>query len=232
VTLKIEAAELQKHRLFIGSPQHGGNCHSIFTSAFGDVMLTAGRYGLPVDTYLLWNESMIPRARNYIADRFMQSEADHLFFWDADIGCANHMDVFALLILQAQNPQYEIIGAPYKKKQLGGGYAFNPGKFKVDMDAKEPQQIEELATGFMLIHRSVFERFDEAFPQYRYLPDTSPYDYPNDELTQFFQGEIEQPSRRYVTEDYWFTRRCAEIGIRTWLCPWMKLRHAGTFVFE
>ena len=56
--LTIETAELQKHRLFIGSPQHGGNCHSIFTTAFGDVMMLAGQYRLPVDTYLLWNESM------------------------------------------------------------------------------------------------------------------------------------------------------------------------------
>ena len=38
-------------------------------------------------------------------------------------------------------------------------------------------------------------------------------------------------SKRYLSEDYWFSQKCQELGVKTYLCPWMKLSHMGTFVF-
>ena len=40
-----------------------------------------------------------------------------------------------------------------------------------------------------------------------------------------------QKSKRYLSEDYWFCQKIQEIGLKTWLCPWMKLQHVGSFVF-
>jgi hypothetical protein len=39
-------------------------------------------------------------------------------------------------------------------------------------------------------------------------------------------------SKRYLSEDYWFSQRAQEVGLKTWLCPWMKLQHMGSYVFE
>jgi hypothetical protein len=41
----------------------------------------------------------------------------------------------------------------------------------------------------------------------------------------------ETRSRRYLSEDYWHCQMARRIGIKTWLCPWMKTTHTGTFNF-
>ena len=38
-------------------------------------------------------------------------------------------------------------------------------------------------------------------------------------------------SKRYLSEDYWFCQKMWDIGVKTWLCPWMKLQHMGSYVF-
>jgi len=38
-------------------------------------------------------------------------------------------------------------------------------------------------------------------------------------------------SKRYLSEDYWFCQRVQEAGLQTWLCPWMKTFHVGTYIF-
>ncbi len=200
----------------VASPQYGGQCHSIFARSLADLMYLCGRYKFLIDTCFYLNQSLITRGRNYCADTFLQSEATHLLFIDSDIGFQAN-DAMELLILSIQNPQYEIIGGPYKKKELDAGYAFN---YDVEFNpaSKEPVEVTGIGTGFMLIKREVFDK-DGPFDGSR-------------EIMQYFQAEIDQESKRYLSEDYWFSKRCKEIGIRTWLCPWMKLRHAGMFIFE
>lgn len=230
---KIELAELLKHRLFLASPQHGGQCYTIFARSVTDLGLVCGYYRLPLDTYWHMNESAVHRARNYCADEFLRSGSDHLLFVDADIGF-NAQDALELLILQIQNPEYQIIGAPYRMKTLDiRVWAFNYDS-SFDLNATEPVEVLGTGTGFMLIHRTVFERLTEHFPQFMYRPDGipgSPFDGKRD-IMKFFHMEIEPVSRRDLTEDYFFCNRARDIGIKTWLCPWMKLRHAGMHIFE
>ena len=39
-------------------------------------------------------------------------------------------------------------------------------------------------------------------------------------------------SDRYLSEDYAFCQLARHIGIKIYLCPWMKLGHIGTYVFD
>lgn len=43
--------------------------------------------------------------------------------------------------------------------------------------------------------------------------------------------KAEAKSLRYLSEDYWFCQKVQELGLRTWLCPWMRLQHVGTYIF-
>jgi hypothetical protein len=229
--LQIELSELVKHPVLLGLPQYGGQCSTIFARSLGDIMLLAGQHGLPFGTAFIWNEAFITRARNHIADVFLKSPAEHLMFIDSDIGF-NAQDVIELLILQIKNPEYNLIAAPYKKKALDAGYAFDYGGQTLTVNAatrdKGPIEVRGTGNGFMMVHRSVFERFAEAYPHYCYTSD----DGQPRAMMQFFQAEIDKVSNRYLSEDYWFQDRCRDIGIKTWLCPWMKLRHAGMHIFE
>jgi len=38
-------------------------------------------------------------------------------------------------------------------------------------------------------------------------------------------------SNRYLSEDYWFCQKTQELGLQTWLCPWMALNHTGNMVY-
>ena len=38
-------------------------------------------------------------------------------------------------------------------------------------------------------------------------------------------------SNRYLSEDYMFCYNVKRMGMKIWMCPWMQLKHIGTYVF-
>jgi len=50
--------------------------------------------------------------------------------------------------------------------------------------------------------------------------------------SEAFAGAGSGGSDRYLSEDYMFCQFTRKIGISTWLCPWMKLGHVGSYVFN
>ena len=41
----------------------------------------------------------------------------------------------------------------------------------------------------------------------------------------------ENYSNRYLSEDYMFCYNVQRMGMKIWLCPWMELKHVGTYIF-
>ena len=85
----------------------------------------------------------------------------------------------------------------------------------------------------MMVRRDTFEKFKEEYPDYSYKPDhnrTVAFD-GSREIHMFFQALIDPESKRYLSEDYMFCQWCRNVGISIFLCPWMKLKHAGTHIF-
>jgi hypothetical protein len=206
--------------------------------------------------YFLFNESLITRARNYCVDEFLRSDAQHLMFIDSDIGF-NPQDVIALMALQAQDEKYDIIGGPYPKKCISwekikqavdkgvadedpnvlekfvGDYVFNPKGGQAQIAIGEPCEVLEIGTGFMMIDKRAMEKFRDSYPQYMYKPDhvrTEHFD-GSREILMAFQAETDPASKRYLSEDYWFCQKAQAIDLKTWLCPWMKMQHVGTYIF-
>jgi hypothetical protein len=251
--VQISIKELQKRKLFIATPMYGGNCAGPFTKSCLDLNSLCGQYGIQAQFFFLFNESLITRARNYLADEFLRSEATHLMFIDSDIDF-DAKDVLTLLALDKP-----IIGGPYSKKTIAwekvfdavhlgavtpadnplklveysADYVFNvpPGTKEIQID--EPAQVLELGTGFMMVRRDVFEQFAKAYPDYAYKPDhnrTLHFD-GSRKIHMYFQALIDPESERYLSEDYMFCQWCRKIGIEIWLCPWMRLKHIGTHIF-
>lgn len=250
--VEIPIAELRKRKLFIATPMYGGQCTGPFAKSCLDLNTWCAKYQINVQFYFLFNESLITRARNYLVDEFLRSDATHLLFIDSDITFAAQ-DVLALLALDKP-----IIGALYPKKTIAwekvfdacklgladdnpnklqdyiGDFVFNvaPGTREIRMD--EPVEVLEIGTGFMMIKREVFDQFKAAYPDYSYKPDhnrTVAFD-GSREIHMYFQALIEPESKRYLSEDYMFCQWSRKIGIPIWVCPWMRLAHTGTFVFD
>lgn len=256
--IKIPVEKLRERKLFVATPMYGGQCAGMYAKSCADLSAICTQYGIPLQFYYLFNESLITRARNYCCDEFMRSEAQHMMFIDSDIGF-NPQDVIALMALQAQEEdKYDIIGGPYPKKCISwekikhavdkgvadddpnvlekfvGDYVFNPKGTQTSIPLNEPVEVLEIGTGFMMVTKKAMKKFDESYKsRYSYKPDhvrTEHFD-GSREITMFFQAEIDPVSKRYLSEDYWFCQKVQEIGLRTWFCPWMKMQHVGTYIF-
>ena len=254
VSVTIE--ELRKRKILVATPMYGGMCGGTYTKSTADLASMAAQYGMDVRFYYLFNESLITRARNYLVDEFLRSDCTHLMFIDADIGFDPN-DVIALSVIAEAGNDKEIVCGPYPKKCIAwekikravdrgfadkdpenlekyvGDYVFNPKVGSGSIALDEPVEVLEGGTGFMMIQRSALEKFAAAYPQYNYLPDhvrTAHFDGTR-EIMQYFQAEIDPASKRYLSEDYWFCQKMWDIGVKTWLCPWMKLQHMGSYVF-
>ena len=170
---------------------YGGMCSGMYTKACCDLATTATKYQIDLKFFYLFNESLITRARNYCADEFLRHEEyTHLMFIDSDIGF-NPNDVLALAALADPNSDKDIICGPYPKKTIawekikqavergfadnpsnlehyGGDYVFNPLEGEKELRFFEPLPVLEGGTGFMMISRNAFKKFDEAYPDLRY----------------------------------------------------------------
>jgi len=255
--IKIPIDELKKRKLFVATPMYGGQCTGMFAKSCADLSALCTQYGIPLQFYFLFNESLITRARNYCADEFMRSEAQHLMFIDSDIGF-DPKDVIALMALQANEPEkYDIIGGPYPKKCISwekikvavdkgvadqdpnvlekfvGDYVFNPKGGTQTIQISEPCEVLEIGTGFMMVTKEAMTKFKDKYPEYNYKPDhvrTAAFD-GSREILMYFQAEVDPKSKRYLSEDYWFCQKAQEAELRTWFCPWMKLQHVGSYIF-
>ncbi|CAB4162912.1 hypothetical protein UFOVP787_177 [uncultured Caudovirales phage] len=294
--IKIPIEELRTRKIMVATPMYGGQCAGMFNRSMSDFSALCANYGIPMQIYYLFNESLITRARNYCVDEFMRSDAQHLMFIDSDIGF-NPQDIIAMMALQVQDERYDIIGGPYPKKCISwekiklavdkgiadndpnilekfvGDFVFNPKGGQQTIRIDEPVEVLEIGTGFMMITKNALQKFADSYPQYNYKPDhvrTEHFD-GSREIMQFFQAEVDgldfgayyekemkriselndvnqikteidktiktawemhnSKSKRYLSEDYWFCQKAQAIGLKTWLCPWMKTQHVGSYIF-
>tara|TARA_Y100000004_G_scaffold172729_1_gene209832 strand:- start:45 stop:968 length:924 start_codon:yes stop_codon:yes gene_type:complete len=265
--IKISVEELRQKHIFVATPMYGGMCSGMYTRSAIDTTTLAARYGIDLKFFYLFNESLITRARNYLVDEFLRAEQyTHLMFVDSDISWDPN-DLISLAAL-CDEDKHPVIGGPYPKKTIAwekvrnavdaglgdnspldlekytGDFVFNPTGGNSRISLIEPVDVLETGTGFMMIHRSVFEKFKETYPKYSYKPDHN--------RTEHFKGDryihayfdtiidndvwmgegASNGSDRYLSEDYMFCQLVRKMGLSVWLCPWMVIQHVGHFVFN
>lgn len=250
--INLNIDNLRQRSIFLATPMYGGECSGFYTKSVLDLMILFQTYGLQIRFFSLFNESLIPRARNYCADEFMRSGCTDLLFIDADIEF-NPMDVLGLLHF-SEPDNVDIIGGAYPKKSISwekvkkavdkgyadenpfvldnyvGDFVFNPvaaGNHQLN----QPMEVLEIGTGFMLAKRSTFEKWNVERPQYLYKPDHARQkDFDGTrKIMAYFQDPI--VDERHLSEDYFFCQESRKMGLKVWLCPWMNLNHIGTYKF-
>tara|TARA_R100000426_G_scaffold87356_1_gene71704 strand:- start:1782 stop:2636 length:855 start_codon:yes stop_codon:yes gene_type:complete len=254
--VEITVEQLQERKIMVATPMYGGMCGGQYTKSSVDLGQQAAKYGIDVGFFYIFNESLITRARNYLVDEFMRSHYTHLMFIDADIGF-DASDVLALAALADPDSDKDIVAAPYPKKTISwekikravdkgvaddnannlenyvGDFVFNPAPGTEQIKINEPAEVLEAGTGFMMIQKHVFEKFGEAHPELLYTPDhirTANFDGTR-KIHAFFDTVIDPKSNRYLSEDYMFCQWARELGIKVWMCPWMRLKHMGSYIF-
>lgn len=255
--LEVSLEVLRKRKLMVATPMYGGMCAGTYTKSCTELAKVMANYDVECQFYYLFNESLITRARNYLADEFMRSDCTHMIFLDSDIGF-NANDVVAMLAIMGEDTEYDIMCAPYPKKTIAwekikdavdrgfadedpnalerfvGDFVFNPAKGQKEIKIADPVEVLESGTGFMMIQRRAFEKFDVAYPEQKYMPDhvrTKHFDGTR-MITAYFDTVIDPETKRYLSEDYMFCQWARSADIRVWLCPWMKTTHMGSYFFS
>ena len=254
--VSIDIGELRKRKIMIATPMYGGMCGGQYTRAMIEFQKVCSEYEIQTEFFFLFNESLITRARNYCVDEFMRSDYTHLMFIDADIGFNPH-DVLALAAIADPDTDKDIVCGAYPKKVISwekikravdkgfadenpqklenyvGDYVFNPADGSPEIPLNEPVEVLEGGTGFMMIQRKAFEKYEAAYPEFKYLPDhvrSESFDGTR-EIMAYFDCVIEPKSKRYLSEDYMFCQWSRNAGIKVWMCPWMRLNHTGSYQF-
>jgi hypothetical protein len=253
---ELDIQKLRTKKLFVATPMYGGQCHGAYTKAITDLMILCTKYGIEAKLFFIFNESLVQRARNYLTDEFVRSGYDHMIFIDSDIHF-EPQDVLVMMHFAASRDDMDVVCGPYPKKAISwekikvavdkgyadknpnqleefvGDYVFNPADGVTQFRVDEPIQVKESGTGFMLITREALQKYDKAFPTQSYKPDhvrTANFD-GSREIMAYFDCVICPDTKRYLSEDYMFCQWMRKAGGKVWLLPWMRLKHAGSYIF-
>ena len=234
-------------KLYIATPMYGGQCTGYYTRSMLGAIPALFYADIPVTTRFVFNESLITRARNTLAHLFLESDATHLMFIDADI------EFHPNSIVEMLKADKDIICGIYPKKHLNwnsveaaaknGVPAKDLNKYtglfvaqlldggeNAEVNLGEPLEIANGGTGFMLIKREVFEKLSDKVNTYiNDVADAGLGAY-GTEIKEFFYTHI--ADKRLYSEDYQFCRLARENGFKIHAAPWVKLGHFGTYLYE
>ena len=237
-------------KLFVATPMYGGMCTGMYASAIMQLVGVCGQNNMQMFYSFMMNESLITRARNSMAYDFLESEATHLMFIDADINFNPH-DIPKMVqadkdIICGLNPKKEINWVevtaavqrgvpPQELHKFTGAFVVNLpyGVETTQGKVNEPMEIANGGTGFMLIKRKVFEALLNKVPSY-----TNDMYHAVDTvrkvkiIKEFFATSIDEESNRLLSEDYHFCKIAREAGFKVYAAPWASFGHTGTYTFS
>lgn len=215
-------------KVFIATPSHDHKFHASF--AFSLFRLQAARmYSLYVTKV---GGAGVARARNNQAHEFLTAtDCDIFACIDGDIEfqvehvvrCVEHISRGGLLN----------VNGLYALKQTDLQWCINTLPGEAMDPATGLQRIATAGTGFKFVHRSVFERMVAAYPEIAYVEDLHGergkirYDF----FSMGVVGATKDSPGRYLTEDWYFDHRCAELGIPVHVDCSFHVKHEGLISF-
>ena len=236
--------------IFVATPMYGGMCAGFYTQSILQLTKVCADNGVQLSFSFMFNESLITRARNSLAQTFLKTNCTHLMFIDSDI-LFDPRDVVTML--QADK---DVICGIYPKKEINWNSVrramdqgvpedqlkFHTGSFVVNLvnyagevtvPINEPVEIFNGGTGFMMIKREVFDTLRPHVPCYSNdVVDLNKTMVQGDQIAEYFATSIEPETNRLLSEDYHFCRIARLEGIKVWAAPWVNLAHTGSYIFE
>lgn len=242
-----EMEYLRGCKLMVAMPCYGNQLMATTADSLLKLQAMMIRLNLHLEVHYLYNESLVQRARNALAHTFYDhTDCTHLMFIDADIGFRPD-DVLTMLLAKK-----DVIGGAYPKKQImwekvaeavlsgveakhlnhcSGDFVLRtkPGTGGEDINITLPHEVNYVGTGFMLIRRSALDVMAKHLKPYKnnhfgacLMKDT---------IYPFFDCAIDA-SNEYLSEDYWFCAKLAELGVPIHFAPWVVLGHFGVYGFQ
>lgn len=233
-------------KLFIATPMYGGIAKNAYTISLQNLIVELSKAGHTISTTTVGNESLITRARNTLAHKFMKTDCDALLFIDADHGW-NAQDVVRMI-----ESGKDLIGAIYPMKGINwehvriaalvgkkaeeleaysGYFAINllPDKDQ-QLNVNEPFKVKDIGTGMMFVTRKVFEQLEPHCKKYKNNNVGNTGIGFGEMVTEYFTTFIDEGGV-LLSEDYAFCRMWQNIGGEVWSAPWVQITHSGDYNF-
>lgn len=241
--------------VLVCTPAYGGMVHTSYMISYLKTKELMNKIGIRMELKTIANESLITRGRNTCVAYFLSNpKYTHLMFIDADISW-NAESILSLL-----SSKKDVVGGVYPKKGYNFGklahilktwdgkdmnhlkdlqlkildYAVNFEDVKQIKIEDDCIKVKDVATGFMLIRRGVFDTLKKDYPELRYNNDLTGLDadkYNPENFWLFFDCIKDPDDGRYLSEDYAFCRIVQLSGMTCWINVTVPLSHTGTNTF-
>lgn len=154
--------------------------------------------------------SIITNGRNYLVKRFLETDCEYLYFWDSDVVIRDPLFMDKLLET-SKKLGAQIVGGAYRiksnHKEYAVGMVSDEGKSITNKklgELTEPQLVDVIATGSMLIHRDVFSKIPDPWFEF-----------------------VEKAGGGVLPEDYNFCKKAKSEGILIAVDPRFDTFHFG-----
>lgn len=211
--MPIRECAPSKH-VYIGIPCYTGEIPVHVMHSLLQEMQLLGQAGILAEPFLVTGNCYLDVARNQIVSRFLNSKADDLLFWDADV--AVESPGAAAWMMGLTRP---VVAGIYPKKLDVPKWPvmFDQEYMVPNSDGTIP--VHTLPTGFMRLNRQVFADYKAHYQP----PD---FNDPNeDTCTRYFRCEV--INGRYNGEDFLFTHEWQAMGGECWALPDIDFAHYG-----
>ena len=199
-----------KEGMLICLPQYAGWCMGKHMMSVIELVRDLERNEIPYDI-VAGSDSAVHRNRYYLTQTFMESDWSHMMFIDADIEFTSD-DVAKLW-----NMNTDVAVGVYRLKKEGSEIAAHTGGklMRLGGDAGVIP-VDYAGTGFMLIHRRVFERIEHELP----LIDTE-----RGKMRKWWGFDVVEGVE--LPEDYSFCERVRRNGMQVMMDTSVVLTHWG-----
>ena len=229
--------------IYVGTPCFGGMVTTGYMMSILKLMQYGEKGGFSISFNLLGRDSLVTRARNTIVAEFLETDATHLMFIDADLTfepeLVHRMLAFDEDVVAGMYPAKAFVWDPPAKiresEPLQTAMLQYVGKFcqPPELERRGPFATGDYcATGFMLIKRNVIERLIKANPDRAYASDhVYVFGKSQRQYHALFECMIDPVTKEYLSEDFGFCRLWRGLGGKIWLDVEGSLTHTGPYDF-
>jgi hypothetical protein len=210
---------LKGRSLMIGVPAYDSKIDINSALNLIQVAGMAGQHGITMQVAHISGCSILPKARNTLIARFIESKCTDFLFLDTDVTFKPEY-IFRLMGIATTK---DIVGGVYPKKNKDNELAVDllyssPTASPIIEPEYGLYEAQHLPTGFMLIRRHVIEKMMEAYPELMYA-ETS------EQLVCYALFDFQLKNQSYYGEDYIFCQRARALGIQIFVDPLLELGH-------
>lgn len=238
---------------YVATPAYGCKLTSKYALSLLNFHAICLSKGIEISVDFLGNESLITRGRSIMAARFLKSTATHLLFLDADIG----FEPISILRMAAFDK--DVVCGIYAKKSID--WSGLRDRIAEDTNPKEPVEskgldfnlnlrpdkegssevrirdgfakVYDAATGCMLISKKTLQQLAEEYADtLTVLNDIPGSKNVVPEYVALFDTEICKETKRFLSEDYAFCRKCQRAGLTVWADLSAPLTHTGSLQLQ